>query len=111
MMTFHAPSPGSLSLGIAKQAEVIELGVANRTAAFLDLAKHVFQAHDRGGFCEPLLIQPATEQHVGELAPGLVEILERNALPRPWYVMPVKPLLVFERKSGLDPALGRHGID
>src|SRR6516225_232839 len=99
-MSFHAPSPGTLSLWISEQAEVVKLGVANRTTPFLDIAQDVFQAHYRGGFCESLLIKVAAEQRVGKLPTGLVQVLEGNPLAGPWNIVPVKPLVVFELESG-----------
>ena len=58
VMTLHAPTPGALLVGGAKDAHVIQFRVAGKLAArSLHLLQHLFQAHDGGGLTEAALTE------------------------------------------------------
>ena len=61
-MTFHSVAPNTGLGGLAENAEEVSFRIPSNTVVFLENAKDILQAHDRGGFDVALLAESGVKQ-------------------------------------------------
>src|SRR4029434_8731154 len=80
MMSFEAPGPWIFCRRRTKDRDVIELGIARRSASLLHLAKDVLERHDGGRLEVTRLAETGVKQFECELPLVGAELLHRQAL-------------------------------
>ena len=108
MEPFRPPTPGIAPSWRAKNRDIVMVRITPLIVICSILRpKQLPETHDGGRFSKPPMTQARTDQGVGELLLGGIEILQREAVSIDWKEMEIATLLFIIEWIDRSTSLGR----